>query len=289
MTNPLALSVKHVSKSFGVVRALRDVSLDVWAGQVHALVGENGAGKSTLIKIITGAHQPDAGSVEIAGQRVMRFDPVVSKQMGVAVVYQQPTLFPDLTVAENLAYGLEKPSSWRMIDWRARRQRAVELLSRVGADIDPRTIARELSMPQQQLVEIARAVGTQARLIIMDEPTASLSTREVDQLMRVIRDLQTLGTGIVYVSHRLEELSEIAQQVTVLRDGAWVTTCPIAQSSPAELVRQMVGRDVAQVFPKSVVAIGQERLAVSDLSCRSVGIRDVNLEVRAGEILGIGD
>ena len=288
LSSPIALSVQHVSKSFGAVRALRDVSLEVLAGQVHALVGENGAGKSTLIKIITGAHQPDAGYVEIAGQRVTRFDPLVSKQLGVAVVYQQPTLFPDLSVAENLAYGLESPSNWRLIDWPSRRRRAVELLARIGAEIDPRKLAGQLSMPQQQLVEIARAVGTQARLIIMDEPTASLSTREVEQLMRVIRELQSLGTGIVYVSHRLEELAEIAQQVTVLRDGAWVMTCPIQQTSPVDLVRYMVGREVSQVFPKTPVAIGEERLAVTNLSCRSAGIHDVSFEVRAGEILGIG-
>ncbi len=143
-------------------------------------------------------------------------------------------------------------------------------------------------MPQQQLVEIARAVGSHAHLIIMDEPTASLSTREVDKLLTIVRELAKQGTGILYVSHRLEELAEIAQRVTVLRDGAWVTTCAMAQTSPAELVRHMVGREVAQVFPKAEVPIGEPRLAVSDLSCRSVGIQNVNFEVRAGEILGIG-
>lgn len=282
------LCVHNVSKTFGGVRALRDVSLDVLPGQVHALVGENGAGKSTLIKIVTGAHQPDSGSIEIAGQRVTQFHPLVSQQMGVAAVYQQPTLFPDLSVAENLAYGLESPSGWRLINWPARRSRAAELLARIGARIDPRSLARDLSMPEQQLVEIARAVGTDARLIIMDEPTASLSMREVQQLMRVIGELRSLGKGILYVSHRLEELTEIAQQVTVLRDGAWVTTSPMASTSPAELVRHMVGREVAQAFPKTQVPIGEPRLTVENLSCSAVGVHSVSFDVRAGEILGIG-
>lgn len=282
------LMVKNVSKSFAGVQALRDVSLEVLAGQVHALVGENGAGKSTLIKIITGAHAPDSGMVEIAGQRVTHFHPTVSQQLGVAVVYQQPTLFPDLSVAENLAYGLQRQSAWRPINWRARRMKAKELLQRVGAQIDPRVLARDLSMPQQQLVEIARAVGTQARLIIMDEPSASLSTLEVEHLMRVIRILQASGTGILYVSHRLEELAQIAQQVTVLRDGAWVTSRPIEELSQSDLVRQMVGREVSQVFPQSIRSKGSTRLAVNKLTCQAAGITDISFSVRAGEILGIG-
>ncbi len=287
---PVALNVQNVSKSFGGVQALQNVSLQILAGQVHALVGENGAGKSTLIKIITGAHAPDSGSVEIAGQSVARFDPMVSRSMGVAVVYQQPTLFPDLSVAENLAYGLERAGEWhrQWINWRKRHEQAIELLSRVGADIDPRVMTRTLSMPQQQLVEIARAVGTGARLIIMDEPTASLSTREVEQLLRVVNELRSSGTGILYVSHRLEELPKIAQQVTVLRDGRWVSCSPMTETSPAELVRQMVGRDVSQVFPKKVVPQGAVRLEVKRLSCHSSVVQNVSLHVRAGEILGIG-
>ena len=284
----MALHVQNVAKSFGAVQALRDVSLEVKAGEVHALIGENGAGKSTLIKIITGAHEPDSGSVTIAGKRVSQFHPLISKQMGVAVVYQQPTLFPDLSVAENLAHGLEAPANLRWINWSARHRRARELLDRVGADIDSRSMARDLSMPQQQLVEIARAVGSAARLIIMDEPTASLSAREVDQLLRVINELRSSGTGILYVSHRLEELAHMAQRVTVLRDGAWVTTCAVAETSPAQLVRHMVGREVTQVFPKSQVAMGDERLSVADLSSASAGIHDISFHVKAGEILGIG-
>ncbi len=282
------LRVSHVSKAFGGVRALQDVSLEVLSGEVHALVGENGAGKSTLIRIITGAQAPDAGSVEIAGQRVLDFDPQTSRRMGVAAVYQQPTLFPDLTVAENLAYGIEPVARWRIIDWRSRRVKARELLERVEAHLNPNMLASELSMPQQQLVEIARAVGTGARLIIMDEPTASLSSREAEHLMKVISQLRMQGTGILYVSHRLEELPQIAQRVTVLRDGQWVATETMAATNTAKLIKHMVGREVAHAFPKTQVAIGSERLSVHNLSCRSAGLRHIDLSVRAGEILGIG-
>ncbi|MGN6543645.1 MAG: ATP-binding cassette domain-containing protein, partial [Aureliella sp.] len=201
------LKLRDISKSFGAVRALEGVSLELAAGEVHALVGENGAGKSTLIKIITGAYEPDSGEVEIAGRRVTDFDPLTAKALGVAVVYQQPTLFPDLSIAENLALGVESPSPWRWIDWHARKRKARDLLAHVGADLAPDAEAGSLSMPEQQLVEIARALGQDARILIMDEPTASLSTREVDHLFGVIDQLRTSGVAILYVSHRLEELS----------------------------------------------------------------------------------
>ncbi len=283
-----ALRVRGVSKAFGPVQALRNVSMEVARGEVHALVGENGAGKSTLIKIITGAYKPDEGQVEIGGQLVTHFHPTVSKHLGVAAVYQQPTLFPDLTVAENLAYGVESSSAWRWIDWKGRKQRARQLLERIGANINPDWPASALSMPQQQLVEIARAVGSEARLIIMDEPTASLNTREVEQLMAVIQQLRSAHIGIIYVSHRLEELATIAQRVTVLRDGAWVDTRAASDVSPSELIRLMVGREISAVFPKSQVDIGQERLKVESLSSQAAGIHDVSLTVRAGEIVGLG-
>ncbi|MCC6512188.1 MAG: sugar ABC transporter ATP-binding protein [Pirellulaceae bacterium] len=284
----MVLRLNHISKSFGVVRALQDVSLEVAAREVHALVGENGAGKSTLIKIVTGAYRPDAGEIYLGGSRVSQFDPIVSKQLGVAVVYQQPTLFPDLSVAENLAYGCEGDTGWRLINWNARRRLATQLLARVGAEISPDTLARDLSMPQQQLVEIARAIGQKAQLVIMDEPTASLNTREVEHLLGVIKELRANGLGILYVTHRLEELTQIAQRVTVLRDGTWIATRPSNEISPAELIRLMVGRDVSTIFPKTTVPIGKPRLRVEQLSSSTVGIHDVSFHVSAGEILGIG-
>jgi rhamnose transport system ATP-binding protein len=183
------LELTGISKAFAGVHALKGVSFDLLAGEVHALVGENGAGKSTLIKVITGAHVPDEGRITVDGQPVGELDPVRSRELGIAAIYQQPALFPELTVAENIAIGLEPAGIWRRVRWGWRRAHARTLLDKIGASIDPETNVRSLSMPEQQLVEIARALGAEARILIMDEPTASLSDKEVDRLFRVI------GTG----------------------------------------------------------------------------------------------
>lgn len=281
------LSLRNVDKSFGGVHALRGVSFDLQAGEVHALIGENGAGKSTLIKIITGATQPDSGTLEIAGQPFEDNNPERSRQLGIAAIYQQPALFPDLSVAENIALGLESPIPWRMIRWGERRRRAKELLQRVNATIDVETLACDLSMPEQQLVEIAKALGADARILIMDEPTASLSDREVEKLFAVIRELKGQGVGIIYVSHRLDELFQIADRVTTLRDGVVVGSSRMAGTSRNELIRGMVGRDVQAVFPKRVVPIGETMFQACRLSCAESGIADVDLIVRAGEIVGL--
>ncbi|PYI83688.1 MAG: D-xylose ABC transporter ATP-binding protein, partial [Verrucomicrobia bacterium] len=218
------LRLSNITKSFGPVRALKGVSFELLAGEVHALVGENGAGKSTLIKIITGAHQPDSGTIEIEGAAVLPLNPASARASGIAAIYQQPALFPDLSVAENIALALEKPSATRLVRWNDRHSRAGRLLARVGADIEPETEVRRLSMPQQQLVEIARALGAGARMLLMDEPTASLTSREVELLFGLVRDLRSRGVGIIYISHRLEEVFQIADRVTVLRDGESVGT-----------------------------------------------------------------
>ncbi len=281
------LRLAEIRKAFAGVQALKGVSFDLRAGEVHALVGENGAGKSTLIKVITGAHAPDSGTVEILGQSIEHNDPVRARHLGIAAIYQQPALFPDLTVAENVAIGLEPGGPWRRIRWADRRERARALLARVGAAIDPDAVVRGLSMPQQQLVEIARAIGAEARILIMDEPTASLGDREVDDLFRVIRELKARGVGIIYISHRLEELPEVADRVTALRDGALVGTRAIGDVTRGELIRMMVGRELSSVFPKVDVPIGGPVLEVRGLGCRASGVRDVSLEVRAGEILGL--
>jgi rhamnose transport system ATP-binding protein len=276
-----------IHKSFAGVQALKGVSFDLHAGEVHALVGENGAGKSTLIKIITGAHQTDEGALEINGQRIDRNDPVRSRTLGIAAIYQTPALFPDLTVAENLAIGLEPGGAWRRIRWGERRRKARQLLDRVGARLDPDAEVGALTMPEQQLVEIARALGADARILIMDEPTASLGDREVENLFRVIRGLRGDGVGIIYISHRLEELSQIADRVTALRDGLLVGTRPMAEVSRADLIRMMVGRELSAVFPKAAVALGEVVLDVRHLTCREGGVHDVSLSVRGGEILGL--
>jgi rhamnose transport system ATP-binding protein len=280
------LRLTAIDKSFAGVQALKGVSFELRAGEVHALVGENGAGKSTLIKIITGAHLADAGTLEIQDRVVARNDPVTARVLGIAAIYQQPTLFPDLTVAENLALGLEPGGFWRRIDWRRRRLRARQLLDRVGAHINPDAQARSLSMPEQQLVEIARALGADARILIMDEPTASLAAREVDNLFRVISELRAHGVGIVYITHRLDELYQIADRVTVLRDGKTVTTSPLVELDRPTLIRLMVGREVASVYPKRSVPLGDIVLEARNLGCSTVGIQGISFNARAGEILG---
>jgi rhamnose transport system ATP-binding protein len=281
------LRLSNIEKSFGGVRALKGVSFELCAGEVHALVGENGAGKSTLIKIVAGAFPPDAGEVEIAGRLVTTADPRRAHALGVATIYQQPSLFPDLSVAENLALGAEPPGALRRVRWRERRERAVRLLARVGAEFGPDAEVRDLSMPEQQLVEIARALGAEARIFIMDEPTSSLTEREVKNLFQAIRQLRSQGAGIVYISHRLEEIGRICDRVTALRDGAWVDTRPVAEVDHAAIIRMMVGRELSSVFHKVDASKGAAALELESVSCAATGVRNVTLDVRAGEILGL--
>jgi rhamnose transport system ATP-binding protein len=281
------LRLTSIAKSFGGVQALKGVSLDLRPGEVHALVGENGAGKSTLIKIITGAVFPDSGQIEIAGKTISHNDPAASRARGVAAVYQQPALFPDLTVTENIALRLERGGPWRLIRWNDRRQRAAQLLASVGGDISPQARVCDLTMPQQQLVEIAGTLDGEANILILDEPTASLSDREVENLFRVIATMKHRGVGIVYVSHRLEELPQVADRVTVLRDGSHIATRAMSQTNTAELIRLMVGRELSAVFPKTAVPVGDVVLETRNLTCRAAGVSDISLTVRAGEILGL--
>jgi rhamnose transport system ATP-binding protein len=291
------LQLTAVSKSFGAVRALQDVSFDLHAGEVHALLGENGAGKSTLIKIVTGAHAPDEGTIALDGELVGHLTPAAAHQLGVACIYQQPALFPDLTVAENVALRLEPATALRRVRWPERRESARALLERIGAAISPDTEVGRLSMPEQQLVEIACALGAGARIVIMDEPTASLTQAEQRLLFAVVRDLRAAGIGVIYISHRLEEIFELADRVTVLRDGESVGTRSVRGSrdnesrappiTEAELIRLMVGREVGQTRPLSKSAPGEVVVALKNLSCGAGGVRDVSLEVRAGEVVGL--
>ena len=281
------LQVTGIAKAYAGVRALAGVSLEVRAGEVHALVGENGAGKSTLIRILTGAVQPDDGRMSFDGREVRHNDPRAARALGIAAIYQQPALFPTLTVEENIALALETGGSWRKVDWRARRRNATRLLAQTGADLDPRALAGSLSAPQQQMVEIARAMGAHARLLILDEPTAALNEREVETLFAAINGMRAGGVGVIYITHRLEELFVIADRVTVLRDGAVIATREIGEVDQTELIRMMVGRELTDVFPKRVVPIGAVALEAKALGCRAAGLHDVNIHVRAGEILGI--
>jgi rhamnose transport system ATP-binding protein len=281
------LVLRRAAKSFGGVRALKGVDFELQAGEVHALLGENGAGKSTLIKIITGAHQPDAGEIVVAGETVGGLTPARAQQLGIACIYQQPALFADLTVAENIGLRLEPAGAWRRIDWGARRTRARELLQKVGAEISPDAEVRSLSMPEQQLVEIACAIGSGARIVIMDEPTASLTRQEQERLFGVVRALRAAGTGVVYISHRLEEIFALADRVTVLRDGESVGTQAMAGLTEAELIKRMVGREVNLLYPPAESAPGEIVLEVRGLGCAAGGVKDVSFNVRAGEVFGL--
>ena len=287
MPSPL-LELRQLVKNYGGVRALRGVDFDLQAGEVHALLGENGAGKSTLIKVVTGAHQPNGGTIALAGSPVTDLTPATARALGIACIYQQPALFPDLTVAENLALRLESTAATARINWPARRARAAELLARIGADISPDAEVRALSMPEQQLVEIACALGSGARIVIMDEPTASLTQKEQHLLFAVVRDLRKNGVGVIYISHRLEEIFALADRVTVLRDGQSVGTHPVAGIDEAGLIRLMVGREVAQIYPAADSAPGPTVLSLSGVGCTASGVNNVTFDVRAGEIFGLG-
>ncbi|MDX2029451.1 MAG: sugar ABC transporter ATP-binding protein [Blastocatellia bacterium] len=293
MTESILLRASGITKSYAGVQALKSASFELLAGEVHALIGENGAGKSTLIKIVTGAVEADGGEIVLDGETITHNSPQLARARGIAAIYQQPALFPDLTVAENIALGLESRSLWRRIRWRDRRRQAEELLARVGAKIDPETRAGELSMPQQQLVEIARAVGAEAKLLILDEPTASLSEEDTQNLFRVIRELRARGVGLIYISHRLDELPVIADRVTVLRDGETIETRRMADVDRQELIRLMVGRELSAVFParpgraNGEAARDEVALELRNLGNRAANIRNVNLTIRAGEILGL--
>jgi len=287
MVQNVLLKAENISKNYAGVHALRNASFELRSGEVHALVGENGAGKSTLIKIITGAVSPTDGKILLNGLELTENSPAISKELGIGAIYQQPALFPELTVTENIAIGQEKVGSFGLVDWKRRRRRANELLGRVGAKIDPEITAGELSMPQQQLVEIARALGANAKVLIFDEPTASLSEEDTQNLFRLIRELRSEGVGMIYISHRLEELPTIADRVTVLRDGRTIETRDMAEVTNETLIRLMVGRELSSVFPKRKVKHGGVIFELRHLGSRSAGIRNIDLSVRAGEIVGV--
>lgn len=287
MSNSGLLNATNITKSYDGVCALKGVSFELRAGEVHALVGENGAGKSTLIKIITGAVQADSGEISVNGKTITQNSPHLAKSLGIAAIYQQPSVFPGLTVAENIALGLEQTEFWETVDWKTRSQRAAELLERVGAKIDPSAEAGELTMPQQQLMEIARALGCHAKVLILDEPTACLSEKDTEVLFGVLRDLRSQGVGIIYISHRLDELAVIADRVTVLRDGAVITTRSMSEVGRQELIHFMVGRELSAVFPKKTVSQGAVIFELRRLKRAGTYGEGINLSVRAGEIMGL--
>jgi rhamnose transport system ATP-binding protein len=280
------LELRGVSKSFGAVVALRRADLTLRVGSIHAVVGENGAGKSTLVKIMAGLYQRDAGSMEMDGNPVAFRTTADAKAAGIAVIYQEPTLFPDLSVTENVFMGRQPLGRFRMIDRAAMRAEVVRLLDRLGVPIDPDRPAEGLSIADQQIIEIAKAISLDARVLIMDEPTAALSGVEVDRLFAVARSLRDEGRALMFISHRFNEVFDLCDTITVMRDGSYISTAAIADTSVAEIVRLMVGREVNELFPKTVVPIGDPVLEVSHLTRAGV-FSDISFMVRQGEIVAL--
>ncbi len=289
MTEPL-LALAGVSKSFGAVAALRDVRLELFAGEAHGLVGENGAGKSTLVRILAGAIGADAGTVELDGRPVEFHGPADARAAGIAVIYQEPTLFPDLSVAENIFMSRQprRRQTWfdHRIDHAKMRDRARALFSRLGVVLDPDRLARGLSIADQQLVEIAKAISFDARVLVMDEPTAALSGVEVERLFSVARALRDAGTAVLFISHRFDEVFALCQRITVMRDGARVSTDPIGGVTVETVVRRMVGRDVSSLYPKEGTEPGEVVLDVRGLTSQGV-FSDITFTVRTGEIVAL--
>ena len=287
VTKPPLLEAREIEKAFPGVRALSGVSFEVKAGEVHALLGENGAGKSTLIKILSGVYQADGGAILIDGREARFATPEDAKRAGVATIYQELLLFPELTVAENIFLGHAPLAGAGRIDWRAMRTRAEALLASLEIDdLAADQIVGALSVGNRQRVEILRALSHDARILIMDEPTAALTESDVTRLFDIVRRLKARGVGIVYISHRLDEIFAIADRVTVLRDGAYVGARAVADTTSAELVQMMVGRRIDNLFPKTVAPIGRPVLEARDIVRRPM-TKGVSLVVRAGEIVGL--
>lgn len=278
------LRVIGVRKAFPGVQAIKDAGIELFEGEIHALVGENGAGKSTLIKVLTGVHQPDAGEIIIKGSNISFSSPIEAKRAGIAVIYQEFSLVPNLSIAANLFLGRERTRAG-FLQTDQERKDAERILVRLGAALDPERRVADLSVSEQQLVEIARAILAESRILIMDEPTAALTPREVNQLFAVLRELAGTGIGILFVSHRLDEIHEISDRITVMRDGLTVVSKSKAELSRRTLIEFMVGRPLEEEFPSGTIVIGPVRFSVKGLSGGK--IYDMSFDVRAGEILGI--
>ncbi len=280
------LELKNIAKRFGGVEVLHGVSFTLRPGEVHALLGENGAGKSTLIKVITGVHQPDGGEIYLNDKHVHFDNPLQARLAGIAAIYQELSLCPDLNVAENIFLGRQPTTVGGRIDWRKLYSEAERLLTSLGVHLDLRTKARNLSIAQMQSVEIARAISLNARILLMDEPTSSLTLNEVAELFGLVRRLRDEGTAIIFISHRLEELFDVADRVTILRDGAYVDTRLVKDVTRDELVRLMVGRTISNLFPKQEVEPGEIALKVEHLTQTGI-FEDISFELHRGEILGM--
>ena len=280
------LELKGVSKSFGAVVALRNADLALRAHSIHAVVGENGAGKSTLVKIMAGLYQRDTGTFDFDGKAVDFRTTAEAKAAGIAVIYQEPTLFPDLSVTENVFMGRQPTGRFGRIDKAAMRAEVIGLMERLGVRMDPDRPAEGLSIADQQIIEIAKAISLDARVLIMDEPTAALSGVEVERLFAVARSLRDEGRALMFISHRFDEVFALCDTVTVMRDGTYISTDAIVDTSVAEIVRRMVGRDVHDLFPKQEAEVGRPLLEVSNLTQTGV-FHDISFTVCSGEIVAL--
>src|ERR1022692_2006436 len=280
------LALRHGAKSFGAVQAVVDASVDLYGGEAHALLGENGAGKSTVVKILAGVHQPDQGELLISGLPVVLHNPAAAQAAGIAVISQEPTLFPDLTVTENIFMGRQPLRAGRRIDYRLMRRQAAALFERLGVRLDPGRICRGLSIADQQLVEIAKALSLDARIIVMDEPTAALSATEVARLFEVVRALRAAQAAVLFITHRLEEVFEICQRATVMRGGSHVVTANRVDVDADYLVRAMVGRQMPVRAATERGLAGDTVLDVRRLTREGV-FTDISLQVRSGEIVAL--
>lgn len=285
MQETYRLEMNHIAKRFGGVKALKDVSLKVKAGEVHALVGENGAGKSTLMKILSGAYSKDRGEIILNGESVSYSTPKEAKDLGIAVIYQEFMLAPDLTVAENIF--IDKLSAGKkVIDWKDLKKQAKMQLEKLGfGEIDPGVSVGSLSVAYQQVVEICKCLTRNAQILVLDEPTAVLTFTEIEKLFGVINKLKAEGTSIIYISHRLEEIFQLSDNITILKDGTYVDTLATENTNKEELVYKMVGRELTQLFPKRETVVGEEILRVENLSAGKA-VQNVSFHVCAGEILG---
>jgi rhamnose transport system ATP-binding protein len=285
MSAPL-VELRGLSKSYGGVHALADVRFTIERGTVHALVGENGAGKSTIVKLLTGVIQPDGGTILVEGESQRIGDPQAAHRLGIVAMYQEPTVFPDLTVAENVFAGRHPRGPAHTVDWSRMRAESSRIIEDLGVELAADAPVRGLGVADRQLLEIAKALSSSARLLIMDEPTAALSPNEVENLFATVRRLRERGVAVVFISHRLEEVDAIADVVTVLRDGRHIATRPASELTHGEIVRLMVGRSLDALFPKEDAEIGDVVLQVERLGRRGV-FSDVSFELRRGEIVGL--
>jgi ABC-type sugar transport system ATPase subunit len=281
------LSLRHIDKTFGGTHALADVSFDLRAGEIHALVGENGAGKSTLIKVVTGAYFPDMGTITINGSNFQSLKPEQARDLGISVVYQEFNILPELSVSENIFLGAQPRGRLGLIDNISRKRRAYELLERLGAreSIEPDQLVKDLTVGERQIVEISKALSSDAHIFIMDEPSAVLPSRELDRLFSLIRTLREEGHGIIYISHRLNEIFELADRVTVLKDGEVMATKNVAETSNTELVSLMVGRELSDMYPPTDNQPGDVLLEVNGLDVDGT-VFDVDFNLRVNEVLG---